>query len=84
MAAEMALPVLVVAANRLGALSHTLLTVQSIHARGLKCAGVILNNIAAEPNPATSTNRSVLEHLLEVPILCEVDSGEEALRWAVA
>jgi dethiobiotin synthetase len=84
MAAEMGLPVVVVAANRLGAINHTLLTVQAIKARGLPCAGVILNNVVAEPDAATSTNRSVLEHLLEVPILYEVEMGQTALRLAVA
>ncbi len=84
LAAELGMPVVVVAANRLGALNHTLLTVQAIQARGLTCSGVILNNIAAESDGATSTNRSVLEHLLEVPILYEVGFGQTALGLAVA
>jgi len=84
LAAEMALPVVVVAANKLGALNHTLLTVQAIKAHGLPCAGVILNNMAAEPGAATSTNRSVLEHLLEVPVLYEVEMGQAVLRLSVA
>jgi dethiobiotin synthetase len=89
LAADLALPVVVVAANRLGALNHTLLTVQAIHARGLKCAGVILNNIQEEtkgtdPDPATSTNRSILEHLLGVPILHEIERDQKALELAVA
>jgi dethiobiotin synthetase len=85
LAAEMALPVVVVAANRLGALNHTLLTVQAIKARGLPCAGVILNNLVAEPGAATSTNRAVLEHLLqEVPILHEIEMEQKALGLAVA
>jgi len=84
MAAEMGLPVVVVAANRLGALNHTLLTVQAVQARGLKCAGVILNNIAPESDPATTTNRAVLENLLEVPLLHEIEFGQTSLRFAVA
>jgi dethiobiotin synthetase len=77
LAAEMALPVLVVAPNRLGALNHTLLTVRAIAARGLRCAGVILNQVApvGEPDAATATNRGVLETLLDVPVLCEVLHG---------
>jgi len=80
LAAEMALPVIVVAANRLGALNHTLLTVQSIEARGLRCRGVILNKTVANQDAATSTNRSVLEHLLKVPILSEVEFGQTDLN----
>jgi dethiobiotin synthetase len=84
LAAELGLPVVVVAANRLGVLNHTLLTVQAIKTRGLACAGVILNNISGEPDAAASTNRSVLEHLLEVPVLYEVAFGQAALELAVA
>jgi dethiobiotin synthetase len=83
LAAEMGLPVVVVAANRLGAINHTLLTVDSIRARGLTCAGVILNNMTADQDAATTTNRAVLEHLLEVPILYEVEMGQAALRLGV-
>jgi dethiobiotin synthetase len=83
LAAELRLPVVVVAANKLGAINHTLLTVESIQAHGLRCAGVILNNLTAEADPATSTNRSVLEHLLEVPILHEVEVGQRALALGV-
>jgi dethiobiotin synthetase len=84
LAAEMKLPVVVVAANRLGALNHTLLTVRAIQERGLTCAGVILNNILPASDPATSTNRAILEHLLEVPLLHEIENGQAALSFAVA
>ena len=84
MAVEMGLPVVVVAANRLGVINHTLLTVEAIKARGVTCAGVILNNVSAEDGPATSTNRAVLEHLLEVPVLYEVAFGQAALRLGAA
>jgi dethiobiotin synthetase len=80
LAGELGLPVVVVAANRLGAINHTLLTVRAIQERGLVCGGVILNNVVAEADAATSTNRSVLESLLEVPILYEVEWGQAALR----
>ncbi len=79
-AAELALPVAVVTANRLGALNHTLLTIESIRARGLVCAGVFLNQ-ARKPTPddtvAIQTNRAVLEEVAGVPILGVVDHGAE-------
>jgi len=84
LAAELALPIVVIVANKLGALNHTLLTVQSIQSRGLTCAGIILNNISPDPDPATTTNRSILEHLLEVPVLHEVAWSQAALSLAVA
>jgi len=73
LAAEFGLPVIVVAANKLGSLNHTLLTVKSIRAHGLECAGVILNHPQQpdELDPAFVTNRSILEDILDVPILAE-------------
>jgi dethiobiotin synthetase len=77
LAVEFGLPVIVVAANQLGALNHTLLTVQAVHAAKLKCAGVILNQArpAAEDDAAALTNRAVLEQLLDLPV---VEAGYEA------
>jgi dethiobiotin synthetase len=79
-AAQLALPVVVVAANRLGALNHTQLTVDSIAARCSVCAGVVLNEPApAEPDPARITNMGVLEQLLAVPVWGELAHGTETL-----
>lgn len=71
LAAELGWPVLVVAANRLGVLNHVLLTVESIGRRGLRCAGVVLNQPrepALEEQMATATNLQVLETLVECPV----------------
>lgn len=76
LAEEFGMPVAVVVANRLGAINHALLTVESIRARGLPCAGLILNRVSAEDDVATATNRSVLEELAGVPILAEVGYGQ--------
>jgi dethiobiotin synthetase len=74
LARDFALPVVVVVANRLGAINHTLLTVESIRATGLECAGMILNHVTPKENhPATVTNRSILEEIVGVPILTEVE-----------
>lgn len=42
---DMKLPVLLVAANRLGAINSTLLSIEALKSRGIKIAGVIFNNI---------------------------------------
>ena len=78
LAADLALPVIIVAANRLGAINHTRLTVAAVQASGLRCAGVILNHVhaPAEDDPAVITNRSILEDLLPVPILAEIEHGQ--------
>lgn len=75
------LPVIVVVNNRLGALNHTILTVRNIQARGLVCAGVILNYVSEERDAASISNRMVLEKFLEVPVVGEVMHGETEMEW---
>lgn len=69
LAAEMKLPVLVVAQNRLGCLNHTILTVRSVQDYGLNCAGVVLNDPGAPNTVATQTNEEILRQTINVPIL---------------
>jgi dethiobiotin synthetase len=79
LAAEFGLPVAVVVGNRLGALNHALLTVESIRSRGLTCAGLILNQVKSptrESEIATSTNGAVLESLVDAPLLFTVSYGQ--------
>ncbi len=45
---ELRLPTIVVAANRLGVVNHTLLTLEAISARGLHNLGVVLNTMPAD------------------------------------
>jgi dethiobiotin synthetase len=83
-AKELELPVLVVCANRLGMLNHTQLTVDAIIAKGLHCAGVIINHPTPPGDcPAVHTNAAVLEQLLPVPILGEIAYGALALPHTV-
>lgn len=78
LAAELALPVIVVVQNRLGCLNHTLLTVGAIEAAGLNCAGVILNNLTSGTDLAVMTNAELLRCCLSVPVCerFELDSTE--------
>jgi len=79
-AQELGLPVLVVCSNRLGMLNHTQLTVDAIIAKGLYCAGVIINHTTPSGEcPAVHTNAAVLEQLLPVPILGEIAYGAREL-----
>ena len=87
LAREMGLPVIVVAANRLGVLNHTLLTVQAIQAANLTCAGIVLNNGIHPTNPVSVTNRSILEELLRgssIPILGELEADSTHLPATIA
>lgn len=56
-------PVLLVAANRLGVLNHTLLTLDAIRSSGLTCRGVVLNQLAPTSAPPTAAQRHNLEDL---------------------
>lgn len=79
LAAELALPVVVVVANRLGAINHTLLTVKAVRARGLAVAGLVLNQLADELDTAMISNKAVLEDLTGVPVLEHLIHGQDFL-----
>ncbi len=79
LAADFNLPVVLVAANRLGALNHILLTVQAIRAKGLVCAGIVLNQLEDEMDTAMITNKGVVEDLAGVPLLDHLIHGQDFL-----
>jgi dethiobiotin synthetase len=85
LAGEFALPVAVVVGNKLGAINHTLLTLESIRSQGLPLAGIILNAVQtdAQDTVATTTNRSVLETLIDAPVLFEIRRGQTELVLGV-
>jgi len=65
LAARWHLPTLVVAANRLGCLSHSLLTVEALEGRDVPVIGVVLNTVCAgEPGLAEESNIEELARLL--------------------
>jgi dethiobiotin synthetase len=67
LATQLALPVILVVGMRLGCLSHALLTVESIHARGLNFAGWIANTI----DPQMSAYKENLQALEKrIPASC--------------
>jgi dethiobiotin synthetase len=84
LAEEFGLPVGVVVRNKLGALNHALLTVRNIQSRGLQCAGIVLNNCDSAADTATATNRSILEDVLEVPVLFEIEKDQRELLLGLA
>lgn len=76
LAVSLSLPVIIVVANKLGALNHTLLTVQAIQAVKLPILGFFLNTLEETPySHAQSTNKAVLEELLPYPCLGEIPLG---------
>jgi dethiobiotin synthetase len=66
------LPVIVVAANRLGAISHLLLTLENAGSRGLTVLGYVWNHLASEPSLAAETNPETIRLLTAIPCLGEI------------
>lgn len=75
LAVEVGLPILIVAGNQLGVLNHALATVECARHRGLKVAGIVLNEMSGgRRNLAQRTNAEVLREttglaVMEFPFL---------------
>ena len=72
LAGVLKLPLIVVAANRLGALNHLGLTLEHASCKGLRVLGYVLNQTSRELSPAAETNREALLYLSGVPCLAEL------------
>ena len=79
-ARDLGLPVVLVVGNRLGALNHTLLTVQSMRAAGIEPAGLIFNNLVDELDTAAITNKGIAEDLTGVEVITDVIYGQESIE----
>ena len=66
------LPVIVVAANRLGAINHLLLTLEHASCKELLLLGYVLNQLSNDDSLAAETNREVLLGLTGVACLGEL------------
>ncbi len=66
LARDLDLPLLVVVDSKLGAINHTLLTLEAAAARGLAVRGYVLNHASAA-DEAASTNASVLKRCTDTP-----------------
>jgi dethiobiotin synthetase len=77
LAERFGLPVIPVVANRLGCINHTLLTLESIRARGLQCPGIILNQLAPAHDASLVSNRDILSNY--TTILLEISPGQTGL-----
>ncbi|MCK5237015.1 MAG: dethiobiotin synthase [Deltaproteobacteria bacterium] len=63
--------VIIVSANRLGTINHTLLTLKYAESKGLKVTGVVLNNITNAGDESSPHNLWELKQL-KVPIIKEL------------
>lgn len=64
------LPVVIVARAGLGTLNHTLLTLEAARRRGLRIAGIILNQpAAARRDPSVAHNGGLLREMTGLPVI---------------
>ncbi len=80
LARDLGLPLIVVAANRLGTINHTLLTLEAAATRGLEVRCVVLSDVAAKLDESAATNAAELRRLVTAPIVevrydCEVEAN---------
>jgi dethiobiotin synthetase len=73
------LAMIVVAANKLGAINHLLLTLEHASCKGLTVLGYVLNRVSSEKSLAADTNREVLAGLTGFRCLGELPFMETAL-----
>jgi dethiobiotin synthetase len=69
LAAALQLELVLVVPNRLGSINTTLLSLDYVARRGLRCAGYVLNDVEPGPSEAMATNESALARLTTVPCL---------------
>jgi dethiobiotin synthetase len=78
LAADLSAPVLVVATAELGTLNHTALTVESLAARNLSCAGLVIGNWPLRPGVVETSNRSALVRLAPLRAALPAGAGSMA------
>ena len=76
------LPIIVVAANKLGVINHLLLTLEHAGCKGLPTVGYVLNQLSREISLAAETNREVLAGMTGVPCLGELPFVGEPVSFA--
>jgi dethiobiotin synthetase len=80
LAKELGDPVLLVVGNKLGALNHTLLTVEAMRSRGIEPAGLVFNNLFEELDTATITNKGIVEDMCGVEVITDVIRGQRDIE----
>jgi dethiobiotin synthetase len=80
LAAELGAPVVVVAANRLGTINHTLLTLEAVRQRGLPVAAVVLSDVSPQADASAATNAEWLMRYADIPCLATLAHGDTQIR----
>jgi dethiobiotin synthetase len=78
LAADLGAAALVVATAELGTLNHTALTVESLAAQGISCAGLVIGNWPLQPGVVETSNRSALVRL--APLRAALPAGAGSMK----
>ncbi|TSD98188.1 ATP-dependent dethiobiotin synthetase BioD [Skermania sp. ID1734] len=79
LAAELAAPMLLVAAAGLGTLNHSALTVGAMTAAGVQCAGLVIGAWPRDPDLASLCNLDDLPRVTGVDVVGKVPEGSGSL-----
>ncbi|MBI3399494.1 MAG: dethiobiotin synthase [Deltaproteobacteria bacterium] len=79
------LPLIIIAASRLGTINHTLLTVRYAQSIGIEVKGIILNYPAFSVDESLSTNQGEVKRLTGLPIFgelpfCDADRAPKMVK----
>jgi dethiobiotin synthetase len=74
LAADLDLPIVLVARSTLGTINHTLLSIETIRRRGLPLAGVVITG------PETPHNRAAIERYGQIEVIAEIPWLETVTR----
>lgn len=79
------LPIIVIAASRLGAINHTLLTVKYAQSNDIEVKGIVLNYPSLAVDESLSTNQAEIKRLANVPVFgelpfCDADRAPKMVK----
>ncbi|MHB8845807.1 MAG: dethiobiotin synthase [Nitrospirota bacterium] len=84
LAADLGLPVLIVARPGLGTINHTLLTIEALQRNRIPLAGIVINYVGPRASGlAERTNPAVIERLSGVPVIGIIRHGQSSVNAMV-
>lgn len=70
---DLDLPILLVSANRLGAINHTLLTLEALYARKMNVLGVMFNNFLQQNQEILTDNQRIIKSIANAEVFGALD-----------
>ncbi|MGX1981884.1 dethiobiotin synthase [Thermolongibacillus altinsuensis] len=69
LAADLQLPVIIVARTGVGTINHTVLTIEYAKKRGLSLAGIVMNGFSEPPTDVEMDNVRMIEKMTGIPVI---------------